>query len=295
METTPVVIVVGAAAMGGIGHAVAVQAARGGASVVIADIDHPKEWIPDVEIEAGWDGLSSVVKEIESVGSRAFAVNCDVRSRDQVDALVARAEDIGKITGMVNTTRAPIARAVSAIDEDADYWALSFDVNVTGALLCASAVARSMIRSGTAGSIVNISSVAGLNPVRRRTAYCTSKADLHMLTRCLSLDLASSSIRVNAVLAGIVATNRVDPEERDLALALGVTLAEQRRRLLEAQGHLIPLGRAGWPEEVAAVVAFLLSGASSYVTRELISVSGGTHSPHGSAAPVEVGRGIIRE
>jgi NAD(P)-dependent dehydrogenase (short-subunit alcohol dehydrogenase family) len=295
MATNPVVIVFGAAAMGSIGHAAAVQAARDGASVVVADIDRPKDWIPDVERDASWKGLPSVASEIESLGGRATAIQCDVRRRDQIQALVRCAEELGTITGMVNTTRAPIARAVPAIDEDPDYWSLSFDVNVTGALLCASAVARSMMKAGKGGSIVNISSVAGLHPVHGRTAYCASKAALHMLTRCLALDLAPSGIRVNAVLAGIVSTNRVDPEERELAEAMGVTLAEQRRQLLEAQGGTIPLGRVGRPEEIAAAVAFLLSDASSYITGELISVAGGAYAPHGSAAPVEAGRSLLRK
>lgn len=290
MGTRPVVVVVGAAAMGSIGHTVAVQAARDGANVVVADIDRPKEWIPEVENQAAWKGLPSVVREIENAGGRALALTCDVRNRDQVQAVFRHAEELGAITGMVNTTRAPIAKAVPAIDEDNGYWALSFDVNVTGALLCASAAARSMMKAARGGSIVNISSVAGLNPVHGRTAYCASKAALNMLTRSLALDLAPSGIRVNAVLPGVVSTHRVDPEERELADALGVSMAEQRRQLLEAHGRFIPLGRAGRPEEIASVVAFLLSGASSYITGELISVSGGAHSPYGSLAPVEAAR-----
>lgn len=295
METKPVVVVVGAAAMGSIGHSVAVQAARDGANVVVADIDRPKEWIPDVETQAAWEGLPSVVREIESAGGQALAVQCDVRNRDQVQAVFRHAEELGVITGMVNTTRAPIARAVPAIDEDSDYWALSFDVNVTGALLCASAAARSMMKTATGGSIVNVSSVAGLNPVHGRTAYCASKAALNMLTRSLALDLAPSGIRVNAVLPGVVSTHRVDPEEREQAEALGMSLADQRRQILEAHGRFVSLGRAGRPEEIAAVVAFLLSDASSYVTGELISVSGGATSPYGSLAPVEAARSVMRK
>ena len=100
-----------------------------------------------------------------------------------------------------------------------------------------------------------------------------------MLTRCLALDLAGDGIRVNAVLPGIVSTNRVDPDERTRAAAAGVTLADQRRPLLESQGSQIPMGRVGRPEEIAATVAFLLSDESSYVTGELLGVNGGGSAP----------------
>jgi NAD(P)-dependent dehydrogenase (short-subunit alcohol dehydrogenase family) len=286
MKTRPVVVVAGAAAMGSIGHATALQAARDGNDVVVADIERPADWIADVEREAGWLGLDSVVGEIEALGVRALALHCDVTRPAQVEAMVAEAARFGRIHGLVNTTRAPIRKAVPILDEDDAYWDLSLDVNVKGALFCARAAARSMLAHGTAGAIVNVSSVAGLNPVHGRAAYCVSKAALHMLTRSLAQDLAAAGIRVNAVLPGVVSTHRVDPEEREQAAANGIPLAEQRRRVLQAQSQLLPMRRPGRPEEIASTIAFLLSAASSYVTGELISVAGGAFAPYGSLAPV---------
>jgi 3-oxoacyl-[acyl-carrier protein] reductase len=279
MGNDSVVIVIGAAAMGSIGQAVAIRSARNGADVVIVDIDRPERAIPPAEREEGWQGLASVAAEIEALGRRAASVTCDVTQPDQVEAMVAEANGFGTVTGLVNTTRAPIEPAVTSLEVDDDVWSHTFDVNVRGALLCSRAAARSMIASGVSGSIVHISSVAGSHPLRGRTAYCTSKAALNMLTKVIALDLAPWGIRVNGVCPGIIATNRWDPDEEVRAALAGVSLAEERARHLEEQGGLIPLGRAGQAEEVAHVVGFLLSDASSYVTGELINVSGGLGFP----------------
>ena len=294
MNARPVVLVMGAAAMGSIGHAVALQAARAGFDVALADIDRPTAWIPELEHEADWKGLASVAAQVIAEGARALTLHCDVTRRDQIQETVRAAEAFGPIAGMVNTTRAPIVTATPILDEDDDYWALSFDVNVRGALWCAQAVARTMLARGAGGSIVHVSSVAGLHPVHGRGAYCASKAALHMVTRCLSFDLAGAGIRVNAVLPGVIATHRMDPDEREQARAQGISLAEQRRRILQAHGRLIPMGRVGQAEEVAATVGFLLSPASAYITGELISVAGGSFAPpYGAMAPVQAARAAM--
>lgn len=294
MQAKPVVLVVGAAAMGSIGHATALQAARDGFDVALADIERPAAWVADVEHEAGWQGLASVAAQVEQAGARALRLSCDVTRRQEIQEMVRATEAFGPIAGMVNTTRAPITSARPILEEDDDDWALSFDVNVRGALWCARAVARSMLARGEGGSIVHVSSVAGLHPVHGRGAYCASKAALHMVTRCLALDLAGAGVRVNAVLPGVVATHRVDPDEREQARAQGIALAEQRQRILLAQGRLIPMGRAGQPDEVAAAIGFLLSPASTYITGELISVSGGAFAPYGSLAPVQAARAAMQ-
>jgi 3-oxoacyl-[acyl-carrier protein] reductase len=273
------VIVLGAAGMGSIGHAVAVRAAKDGAHVVVADIERPPHLIADVERSAGWTGLPSVLAEIRAHGGTGIAVHCDVTSRDEVEELVRAAQHRGPVTGLVNSTRAGLEPSRPSIEMDEQVWRRTFDVNVTGALTASSAVARAMIANGTTGSIVHISSVAGLHPLRGRTAYSVTKAALNMLTRSMSLDLAPAGIRVNAVCPGIIGTNRVDPDEQARARRLGLTVAQQRQRLLEQQSAVIPLGRVGLADEVASTVAFLLSDNSSYLTGELISVSGGQFVP----------------
>lgn len=278
-STAGTVVVVGAAAMGSIGHAVAVRAAEDGANVVIADIERPADMVADVEREAGWAGMSSVLDEIRATGSEGIAVHCDITRRDQVESLVREAEVLGPVTGVVNSTRARLEPSRSVIEMDERTWRDTLDVNLTGALYLTSAAARAMLARGASGSIVHVSSVAGLNPLRGRPAYSVTKAALNMLTRSMSLDLAPTGIRVNAVCPGIISTHRVDPDEDARAERMGLTVAEQRRRLLASQAAAIPLGRPGRATEVAAAVAFLLSDASSYVSGELISVSGGLGAP----------------
>ncbi|GAA0997812.1 SDR family oxidoreductase [Acrocarpospora macrocephala] len=277
MSSESVVVVVGAAAMGSIGHTVAVRSARDGADVVLADTARPAWTLPEIESDAGWEGLPSVAREIERLGRRALPVACDVTRTGEVAALAEAAAGFGAVTGLVYTARHPTEplRPVTELDEE--LWLRTFDVNLHGALRCAQAIGPLMTARG--GSIVHVSSVAGLNPLPGRTAYSVSKAGLNMLTRVLALDLAASGIRVNAVCPGIIATHRVTPEEVDGAAKLGVSLAAQRRMLLDAQREVIPLGRPGRAEDVADAVAFLLSDAGSFITGELLSVSGGQYVP----------------
>jgi len=276
---TGVVAVIGAGAMGSIGHAVALRAAHDGATVVVADVQRPAARVADVEAAAGWRGTASVVEQIERDGGTAVALACDITSGEQLDALVREAERHGPLTGLVNATRAPLEKSLPFTELDERVWQTTLDVNLTGALRCTQVAAAAMTAGGTRGSIVHLSSMASTIPQRGRTAYSVTKAALNTLVRIMSLDLAQQGIRVNAVLPGIIATHRVDPDEQARAKRLGVSVAEQRERLLEQQGRAIPLGRAGRPEEVAGTVAFLLGQDSSYITGELISVGGGVLAP----------------
>lgn len=277
--TERVVVVVGAAAMGSIGHAVAVRAARDGYDVVVADIDRPRWIVPDVEGEAGWQGLSSVAAQIEALGRMAVTAHCDVTAAGEVEQLVAAAARVGPVHGLVNCTRAPIERAVSSLDLDDQTWRQTLAVNLTGALNCSRAVARHMIERGTPGSIVHISSLAGTHPIVGRTAYCTTKAALNMLTRVMALDLAPHGIRINVVAPGVIATHRWDPDEEIRARRMGLTLGEERAILLAAQQESIPLGRVGEAEDVANAVSFFLTDASAFVTGDSINVTGGQPFP----------------
>jgi NAD(P)-dependent dehydrogenase (short-subunit alcohol dehydrogenase family) len=271
-----VVIVTGASLMRGIGRAAALRSAELGADVVVSDIKRPADRIGDDERRAGWRGLESLTEEIEQLGVRSGAVYCDITRRTEVSGLVRAAEGLGPIIGLVNAARAFMRheqRPVIEIEEEDWDWALA--VNARGPMTCSSAVARAMLASGSAGSIVNVSSSSGLRPSAGGAPYCVSKAALNMLTRVMALELTPHGIRVNAVCPGVVATNRISVEDGRRADEKGIGVEAYRQTWLEQFAAQVPIGRVAQPEDIAALVGFLLSPLSDYITGECIDISGG--------------------
>ena len=154
----------------------------------------------------------------------------------------------------------------------------TLDTNLVGVFRCMHAEARAMKAAG-GGSIVNISSIAGALTHRWMTAYCTSKAGVNMLTRCAADDLGEFGIRVNAVMPGLVDT--------DLAAPLtGSDIAVQDYL------RCMPISRIGTPDDVGAIVSFLLSDAAGWITGQVIGVDGG-HTIRRGPELVEVFRQYI--
>jgi NAD(P)-dependent dehydrogenase (short-subunit alcohol dehydrogenase family) len=271
-----VVIVTGASLMRGIGRAAALRSAALGADVVVSDIRRPADRIGDDERRADWRGLESLTEEIERLGVRSRAVYCDITRRAEVVALVGAAAELGPVIGLVNAARAFMRheqRPVIDIEEEDWDWTLA--VNLRGPMTCSSAVARAMLASGSAGSIVNISSSSGLRPSAGGAPYCASKAALNMLTQVMALELAPQGIRVNAVCPGVVATNRISVEDGRRAAEEGIDVEAYRRTWLDQRAAQVPMGRVAQPEDVGALVGFLLSPASDYITGECVDISGG--------------------
>ncbi len=169
------------------------------------------------------------------------------------DRLVQEALDaLGRLDVLVNN--AGLTSAKPALDLTADDFDRIFTVDVRAAFLLARAVVQPMRATG-AGSIVNVTSVHAHVPRPGFALYAAAKAALGMLTRGLALELAADGIRVNAVAPGAIATERNEEAEE---------LADE-----------IPLGRAGTPQEVAALVAFLAGDESRYVTGSSYVIDGG--------------------
>jgi NAD(P)-dependent dehydrogenase (short-subunit alcohol dehydrogenase family) len=234
----------------GIGAACARLLVEQGARVLLADVDEARG--------------ATLADELNSAhaGSIARFVRCDVGDASQCAAAVeAAVASFGGVDGLVNNAGIFKASDFLAITE-AD-WRAVLRVNLDGAFFMAQAVARAMVKQGSGGAIVNMSSVNGVMAIPSITSYNASKGAINQLTRNLALSLADHGIRVNAVAPGTIAT--------ELAAKAVLTNEEARRRILSRT----PLKRLGEPEEVAGVVAFLLGPAASYITGEIITVDGG--------------------
>jgi NAD(P)-dependent dehydrogenase (short-subunit alcohol dehydrogenase family) len=201
-----------------------------------------------------------VQRAAQSLGPQAAWVRCDVTSDESVDAAVQAAEtQLGPLRLAVNAAgMGAIGTVLNASTAD---FAQTLDTNIVGVFRSLRAEARAMKAHG-GGSIVNISSIAGTLTHRWMTAYCASKAGLNMLTRCAADDLGEFGIRVNAVMPGLV--------ETDLATILVHSEAARDDYL-----RCMPISRIGKPDDVAGVVAHLLSDESSWVTGQCLGVDGG--------------------
>jgi len=209
------------------------------------------------------DEAEALCKELRDAGGEALALPCDVAQADQIERLVASTLAAhGRIDVLVNNAGVHVPNVFFADLDDAD-WTHVLDVNLTAPYRLARAVVPAMRRQGS-GHIVNLSS----NVTQRMPAgygvYAVSKAGLEAFTRILSKEEGRHGIRVNAVGPGPI---RTDMLQRSLD-ALGEARAQ-------AFLQSITMGRMGEPEEIASVVAFLLSDAASYMTGQIVYVNGG--------------------
>jgi len=238
-----VAVVTGAAQ--GIGRAIADALCASGTRTALADLDFPK-----AELSA---------RQMQASGGDVRPFNLDVSSADQVTQLVRDVEDLwGAVDILVNNAGIVGRRAIPELS--ADEWDKTLDVNLRGTFLMSQAVLPGM-KHRRCGAIVNISSLSALNGGLGVGAdYVASKAGLIGLTRHFSRAGAPFGVRANAVCPGIISTR------------VTTSLDEARQEALRAQ---IPMRRFGSAEEVASVVLFLVSDMASYVTGEVIAITGG--------------------
>jgi NAD(P)-dependent dehydrogenase (short-subunit alcohol dehydrogenase family) len=254
-----VVLVTGAA--GDIGAAVAARLASTGSDVILAD--HPDvaaQLAESAQLCRGRGG---------EVGTATFDVTDDRATHAAIGSL-------GRIGGLVNG--AGRQGAFAPVDAyPLDDARRVFDVNVLGLMTVLAAVSRLMIESGSGGSIVNLASMAGVSGAPNMPAYSASKAAVIGLTKAAAKDLAPAGIRVNAVSPAFIGPGRMwDAQVAQQASAGSQYYAADPEAVAAQMIGMVPLRRYGSTDEVASVVAFLLSDAASYVTGVNLEVSGGS-------------------
>lgn len=228
----------------GIGKAIALKLAQQNMHLVICDIDD--------------DSIKTTVKEVEQLGVKAIAVKVDVTNTQQVNHLFDQAmAAFGRVDVLVNN--AGITRDNLLIRMKETEWDAVMAVNLKGSFNCLKAAAKIMMKQRT-GKIVNIASVVGVMGNVGQANYAASKGGVISLTKSAAKELAARNITVNAVAPGYIET------EMTKNLPDSVTAA-----FLD----LVPLKRAGQPEDVANVVSFLVSPAADYITGQVVHVDGG--------------------
>lgn len=241
-----VMLVTGASS--GIGRACAVRLAADGARLVVAARRRER--------------LDALQKELEAAGGEVQIVTGDVRDEAVGPSWVQAAiERFGALHGLVQA--AGVIGNTGALDTEPAEWDRIMDSNLRSLYLLTRAAARALIE--TKGAIVNISSVGGLRPYGGITPYCVSKAGVDMLTQCTALEFAPHGVRVNAVNPGVVRTE----------LHTVTNAVPEYAAFLERSKSTHPIGRWGEAEEVAALVAFLLSDEAGWITGGRFSIDGG--------------------
>lgn len=251
-----VALVTGGASVPGLGSATAIRFAREGAIVYLTDRDG--------------DGAERVAAGIRGEGRQATAIAHDVTSEADWDAVMARIEaEHGRLDVLVNNAGIAVLRMVE--DFTTADWKLQNSVNLDSVFFGTQRAIKAMRKAAAAGrqqggSIINISSVAGLFGVPACSAYAAAKGGVRMFSKVVAVECAKDRIRCNTVHPGMILTNMQGVAEEDNAANYDATRA------------LIPMGYMGAPEDIANVNLFLASDESAYITGTEMVVDGGMNA-----------------
>ena len=239
-----IALVTGAA--GGIGRCISARLAAAGVALALVDLDG-----------AAAEAL------LAELGAKGIAIAADVSAPEDVTAAAAAAADrLGPLDILVNNAGiSGVGPPKATVDTPLEEWDKTLAINVTAPFLFCQTVLPGMLERGR-GRIVNVASMAGILCLPGRVSYAASKAALISLTKTLAVETGASGVRVNAVCPGWVDTPFI--------------AARMAQPELRAQAEaMVPIGRVATPDEIADVVAFLLSPASRYMTGAAVAVDGG--------------------
>lgn len=230
----------------GIGKAIVLELANRGANVAF-------------NYSKSADGAEKLRSEIESLGVKAFAAQCDVADTEAAAEFVkAVVAEFGTVDLLVNN--AGITRDQLVLRMKEEDWDSVIDTNLKGAWNFSKAVLRPMMKNAGGGSILNMSSISGVTGMLGQSNYSASKAGMIGLTKSLAKEVASRNITVNALAPGLIETEMVAEMNDDY-----------REKILAS----IPLKRLGNVKEIAETAAFLLSPSAAYITGQVLQADGG--------------------
>lgn len=242
-----VAIVTGAASNPGLGRTTAMTLAREGARLMVTDVDA--------------EGAEDCARQIRDAGGEAISMHQDVTSESVwADVVAKTVERFGKLDVLVNNAGIAVLKPLD--DLTLADWNRQIEVNLTSVFLgCKAAVPE--IRKAGGGSIVNLSSVAGLIGLKTCIAYSASKGGVRLMTKSLALELGEDNIRCNSVHPGVIWTN----------MQSGARSGDKEAGRAATAG--MPISRLGEPEDIANCILYLASDESSYITGTEFTVDGG--------------------
>jgi 3-oxoacyl-[acyl-carrier protein] reductase len=254
-----VALVTGAGGLSGMGRATAIAFADAGADVAVTDL---------VVKADNWD-LENTADSIRNTGRRSLAIQADLTKESDIDNVVKKTvREFGTIDILANVAGIPAAPAL--MDTTRELWDKGMDINLRSILLCCQSVGRVMMEHNR-GSIINWSSLAGMNMSNLQSIYGLTKIGIIYLTGWVARELAPYQIRCNAIAPGLIRTNfgsiGIDGIRNNNKPTKGMNYEERAKT--------IPLGRCGDAKDVADVALFLASDASRFITGHTIPVDGG--------------------
>lgn len=273
-------LVCGAASKRGMGHDIALRLAKEGCIVGVNG--RPGKRKNQDDLIEGWEGINSVVKEIEEMGGKALALPADLTDSAQVNAMFETIDkEWGKIDILIQTQSISNQGYHDVADIEDDVWDRVLKANLYSMFYVGRAAAKRM-REQRSGVMVNFSSLHGKIAVPGIGAYTSAKFGVVGLNATLAKELVPYNVRCNCVISGCFATDMPECGDKSIRALMREGMSEDEAIELNFKDtiNIIPMKRIGKVEEMSNAVLFLASDASSYITGQAINIDGGFLMEH---------------